>query len=541
MFLNKNISERMFKMKKTNLFLAGALAASLMLTACGSKKETIQTSKSDLSGYPIKTDTQLTYWSAITGNVSASTSNLGETPFAKELAEKTGVKVKYIHPPLGQENEQFSLLVASNELPDMIQWDWLTALGGPDASIGDKVIVKLNDYFSKYAPNLTKVLADNKDFDKMVKSDNGDYYVFPFLKGDEMLLTTSGMIVRQDWLDDLGLDAPKTVDDWENVLTAFRDKKGAVAPLTVKGVEYEVLFRLLNTHIEFYRENGKVVYGPLMPEYKQAVIKLKEWFDKGLLDKNFASVDNTILSANMLNGKSGATFGTGGGCLGKWLQTAQSTGSKVDLAGIPMYAADGKSPSHFMYASLPYSPWGSVAVSTACKDIPLAVKYLDYGYGEEGYMLNNFGIEGKSYNMVDGYPTFTRDITNNPDGLTMSQAMSRYVRSCDSGPFVQAKEYIEQYYSMPQQKKALESWTFGTDETLSTQMPQITMTADESDEFSTLYAEIKKVRDTMTTSFITGVVSIDKYDEFIQKLHQLNVDKAIELEQSALDRYNSRK
>ena len=301
MFLNKNISERMFKMKKTNLFLAGALAASLMLTACGSKKETIQTSKSDLSGYPIKTDTQLTYWSAITGNVSASTSNLGETPFAKELAEKTGVKVKYIHPPLGQENEQFSLLVASNELPDMIQWDWLTALGGPDASIGDKVIVKLNDYFSKYAPNLTKVLADNKDFDKMVKSDNGDYYVFPFLKGDEMLLTTSGMIVRQDWLDDLGLDAPKTVDDWENVLTAFRDKKGAVAPLTVKGVEYEVLFRLLNTHIEFYRENGKVVYGPLTPEYKQAVIKLKEWFDKGLLDKNFASVDKKFTNFSIFH------------------------------------------------------------------------------------------------------------------------------------------------------------------------------------------------------------------------------------------------
>ena len=156
-------------------------------------------------------------------------------------------------------------------------------------------------------------------------------------------------------------------------------------------------------------------------------------------------------------------------------------------------------------------------------------------------MLNNFGIEGESYTMVDGYPTFTKDITNNPDGLTMSQAMSRYVRSCDSGPFVQAKEYIEQYYSMPQQQEALKKWTYGTEETLATQMPQITMTADESDEFSTLYAEIKKVRDTMTTSFITGVLPIEKYDEFIQQLQKLNVDRAIELEQSALDRYNSRK
>ena len=110
-------------MKKFNVFLAGALTVSLMLTGCGSRETGVQTSQSDLSSYPIKTDTELTYWSAITSNVSASTSNLGETPFAKMLAEKTGVKVKYIHPPLGQENEQFSLLVASNELPDMIQWD----------------------------------------------------------------------------------------------------------------------------------------------------------------------------------------------------------------------------------------------------------------------------------------------------------------------------------------------------------------------------------------------------------------------------------
>ena len=43
----------------------------------------------------------------------------------------------------------------------------------------------------------------------------------------------SGPILRKDWLDELGLEVPETIDEWENVLAQFKEKKGATAPLTI--------------------------------------------------------------------------------------------------------------------------------------------------------------------------------------------------------------------------------------------------------------------------------------------------------------------
>ena len=59
-------------------------------------------------------------------------------------------------------------------------------------------------------------------------------------------------------------------------------------------------------------------------------------------------------------------------------------------------------------------------------------------------MLVNFGIEGLTYNMVDGYPKYTDMIYNNPDGLTISQAMAYYMRTAINGPFIQDPRYLEQ-------------------------------------------------------------------------------------------------
>ena len=46
----------------------------------------------------------------------------------------------------------------------------------------------------------------------------------------------SGPIIRADWLEELGLEVPQTIDDWTNVLTAFKEQKGAQAPLTFSGL-----------------------------------------------------------------------------------------------------------------------------------------------------------------------------------------------------------------------------------------------------------------------------------------------------------------
>lgn len=513
-------------------------ACALLLCSCGDKQANTK-STADLSSYPIKTETELTYWVASNSNIAATATNLGDTPFAKELEKQTGVKVKYIHPALGQESEAFSLMIASNELADMIEYSWNAALGGPTTSIEDGIIVSLNDYMDEYAPALSSYLKDNPDINRSIITDDGQYYCFPFLRGAEKLCLSAGPLIRQDWLEELGIDIPKTVEDWENMLIRFRDEKGATAPITFRSDQVGQMFSLMSSINYFYNDNGTIKYGPLEPEWYNACETLNRWFETGLLDNNYTMVDSSIWDANMLNGKSGAAIGGGGGDLGRWLQTMKAKNSSFKLVGVP-FPGIGDSPAKMVNVS-PQWPGHGTAISTACKDIPLAVKYLDYSYTEAGHILNNFGIEGESFTYVDDEPIYTDYVMDNDEGLSVSQAMGRYCRANYLGPFVQDIRYLEQYYGTDVQRNALDAWFDAPEEAKNKYLPTFTLTSDETTEFSSIVNEATKYVDESRAAFISGAKPLGEYDKFVKDLKGLKIDRVIEIYQAALDRYNNRK
>ena len=156
----------MMKIKKI-CYLA---LAAIMLTATGcSNNETEKVSDNQ----------PLTYWVNFDSAASMTMSELGESPFAKKLTEETGIDVQFIHPPQGQASEKFNILIASGELPDIIEYDWTRYPGGPEKAIDDGVIVDLTDKIKEYAPNLYKYLKEHEEVDKLVKTDSGKYFAFP--------------------------------------------------------------------------------------------------------------------------------------------------------------------------------------------------------------------------------------------------------------------------------------------------------------------------------------------------------------------------
>ena len=516
------------------------LSLTLLLCSCGNKGNEAGVDLSENFGdYPLDTETKLTYWVELNGNVSATAVNLGDTPFAKELEKRTGVSVEYLHPAMGQAAEAFSLMLASGELPDIIESNWAGMAGGASGAIGDEIIVELNPYMEKYAPNLTAFLKENSEIEKIIKTDDGQYYCFPFIRNDKHLLISKGPVIRADWLDDLGLKQPETVEEWEDMLVKFKDIKGATAPLTITKSDINLLIRLFSAIDGFYVDNGKVKYGPMEPEFKTALTTLNRWYKTGLLDKNYVSTDKTMQDANILKGQSGATFASGGSGIGRWLDTMKGEG-EFDLVGIKYPGASKEKNTTLLPYEDSYPGSGSAAITTACKNIPLAVKYLDYAFSQEGTILNNFGVEGESFVYENEYPKYTEIITKNADGLSMSQAMGMYMRSNYLGPFVQQKEYIEQYYAYPQQKQALSNWLLGYEESAPYRMPKVSLTSEESEEFSVIFNEIQKYMGTMISSFITGVEPISNYDGFINNIKKMKIDRATEIKQNAYNRYQKR-
>lgn len=121
---------------------------------------------------------------------ATSVSNYGDTPFAKELQKRLNVKIEYQHPTQGSELEKFNLLVASDSLPDIIEYIWANYPGGPSKAIKDNIIQPID--IPKKAPNLYSYIKKNPEIEKMMKTDDGEYFSFPFIRGERSLQTSAG-------------------------------------------------------------------------------------------------------------------------------------------------------------------------------------------------------------------------------------------------------------------------------------------------------------------------------------------------------------
>lgn len=481
---------------------------------------------------------KLKYWVRLSGNIATSVTNYAETPLGQELSKRTGIEIEYIHPAQGQEKEALNLLLASGNLPDIIETDWLSR--NPESMLDKKTIINLNDVIANNAPNLKAYLDANPDVDTMIKTDNGNYYAFPFVRDGGKLLNVSGFMLRDDWMQELGLEYPETIDEWENVLTAFKEKKGATTPYIGTMGEMNWFANAFDATPGFYVDNGTVKYGVMQEGFGEFLKTMNQWYNKGLIDKNFATVDTKYKNSCVLDEKAGAVFGSGGSGLGAWITSAKANGIDGFSLKAVRYPVKNKGDlPKFTNREWRYSQLNGAAITSNCKNVELAAKFLDYSYSEEGAMLNNFGIEGESYTMVDGNPVYTEKITNNPDGLPMSQVLSMYVRSSTEGPFIQDERYISQYYQLQEQRDALDVW--GQNVSQDWKMPMVTLTSEEQAEYSRIITDFQTFQTENVTAFIMGSRPISEFETFVQECKDRDIERAIEIYQAAYDRYINRK
>jgi len=529
----------MFKKKR---FVTAIIAVTLLavsLAGCGGKKAT----QKDVSNEePKKT---FTYWCAMPSGLVSQYQTMGEVTMYKELEKRTGIHIDFIHPTSGQEDEQFNLMVAANELPDFIEYNWSNYPGGVEKAINDNIIIKLNDLMEEHTPNFLKVLQSNQLYDKQSKTDSGIYYGFPAINVGEYR-TFGGIMIRKDWLDDLNLPVPETLEDWEITLRAFRDQKGATAPFTGESSLFSIsgtaftFNNIFNVGKGLYIDGDKVKFGPIEPAYKEWIALMNKWYKEGLLDNDYASNNGAAIDAKMTNGTSGACFGYVGGTMGRYLNAAKKLDPNYNLVAAQYPVRNRGDEPHFTEiqyeANNPF-----LSITSACSDPITAAKWIDYLYSEEGFMLKNFGVEGLTYNMVNGKPVYTDEILKNPSGISIVEAMDRHFRATKPSPgFNQAEDYLLQYYQLEQQKEAIKLWTTYTHNSRKTLMPPVTPKLEEYEELITLKTEIGTYIDEMIFKFIHGIEPMENFDKFVKTLKDINVGRYIQIYQEAYDRYLAR-
>ncbi|WP_072333861.1 MULTISPECIES: ABC transporter substrate-binding protein [unclassified Paenibacillus] len=492
--------------------------------------------------------TNLTYWVNNHAAAAAQMKTYAEMEMYKELEKITGVKVEFQHPPLDaqQQKEQLNLMFASSQLPDVIETIWTSNYpGGPEKAILDGKIIKLNDLIDKHAPNLKKLLEEHPDWKKQIMTDEGSIYSFPFLRGGEKVRVFFGPGIRQDWLDKLNLKMPTTIDEWYQVLKAFKEKDP-----NGNGKQDEIPFYLDKAMIgvdapflgawginySFYQVGGKVSYGPVQPEYKEFLATMNKWYKEGLLDKDFAAPNDKLYDNKMTTDLLGASVYYNGGGIGKYANLMKDKDPKFKLVAAPYPVL--KAGDKPIWGQKDFASNGvGAAITTSNKNPIETVKWLDYAYGKEGDLLFNYGKEGVSYKMENGRAVFLDSVMNPPSGVSLQQSFAKHNRSTWSAPFVMSDNFQIQYLALPTQQEALEVWSKPTAER---KMPLVTPTKEESSKFASLMTDIETYRDEMMLKFIMGAEPLENFDKYVKKIQSMGIDDAVKIQQAALERYNKR-
>ncbi|MGL4738587.1 MAG: extracellular solute-binding protein [Cellulosilyticaceae bacterium] len=510
----------------------------------GESSETIATKEEpkEQASKPEKGGKKITYWVSMNPNAAPVVATYNEVEFFKQVKEETGVEVEFLHPPTGQGGEQFKLLIASrNDLPDVMETTWLTAYpGGPEKAIKDGIIIDIAPYLEANGPNYKNMIESDPELLKQSKTDSGAVYGFHAVNGSDKRLF-GGFMMRQDWLEELGLAVPETIGEWEAVLTAFKEQKGAPMPLSVSMSSLiDHMIPAYGITQKFYLEGDQVQYGAIQPEYKEFLTTMNRWYENGLIDSDFASIDSKTIDSNVLNDKTGATFGGLGGGMGKWLDA--STNPNFDLVATPFPTLEKGQRLEVLPASYSHKMRGTTAaVTTAAEDVETIVSWFDQRYSDEGVMMRNFGREGLTYNMVDGQPVYTDLITQNPEGLSMAVALAQYTQAGYPSPGVcEHPAYHSQYMYRPAQQAGLEMFNRDVETASKNMLPPVVATPDESKELATIVTEMDTYISEKTIGFITGVESLDKFEEFVEQVKVLGVERAVAIQQAGVDRYNNR-
>lgn len=518
--------------------VVSALCIAVGLTGCGGgNQNAVETSALKKVSFPVKEEVTMTIWKYNSNQVLTTEADMGAY---QELAKDSGVKIEMMHPVAGQEAEQFNLMVASHEMPDIVYCFDGIYPGGLIKGYNDNLIYDLNELMEQNGDNLNALFAAFPKLKTEASDEEGHILSAPMIRGDSVVRTYRGPVVRKDYLDKFGLDIPQTIDDWHEMLTTFKNN-GVEIPFTTRAefMNTEAFIGAYGIKWDFMLDNGKVIYGPADARVKDYIKTMAQWYKEGLLDSEIATNDRKNMDSKILSLGAGSWVSTVGDGMGNYLSSAEGSIDGFDIVGVP-YPGLTKDQSGIIIQRDPMVQSGlGASITTSTKHPDIAMALVDYAYGKKGHMLFNFGVEGVSYEMKDGVPVYTDEVVHNPDGLPMSKAGSKYALAFTFGPFVQDKYYGQQFYGRPQQQAAGKTWSKDVDKYAEKNIVlRGTPTSEESAEIAPMLNEVTTFVNEQYVKWLMGVGDVDaEFDSYIATLNSMGLPRIIEVYQSAHDRF----
>ena len=479
-------------------------------------------------------------------NIMGALGELGLTQFGQFdywpiLVEKTNVDVDVDYISFMVWSEQYQLFIAAGDYTDLVKGGDYT--GGLEQGVEDDYLFDFTDYVQDLMPNYYNRLLDYGYLEEATL--NGKFLQVCSMYDEYK--ENQGLLIRQDWLDDLGYDVPQSWDDFFNVLKGFVDNYHCDWPvyickeLTMTNFGgYEVPFQGgESSDITFFQDHGTVIPSITTQEQKDYITWLHNSWEAGILNRDFISTTSNVTSPNFNN-----IVATGE--IGLWRSSIEGLSTLVGMdlpEGFRVSAIVGPHEGDDIVSKnsdvTMTDSTGTIMTVEAEDNKEAVMSWLDFWYSDDGVLLHNYGVEGVDYTLNDeGKPEFTDFVVNNSYGLSASNFLRcRTPYGTLTGLAVRTRTAFE--YSQ-QQLDAWDLWTSTTGTGERVIPSNATVPTELSNEYTNLASDLAVICNEWLAHFVLGNRDIEgQWDEFQQALVDGGLERVTEIKQIAYDTYEA--
>ena len=547
------------KQKQIIALVSATALAATALAGCGktSEENTQTTAVSEAEG-TAKEDLPLSkYPETVTVHLGGSLNPNAKIPdgmsyddnsYTRFLKDDLNIEVVYDWVASSSDfDEKMNLCIGSGTIPELMNVNATQYR----ALVKYDMIQPLDQYFEDYASDTLKgyVESGGEELKKCISNDKGEMMAIP--APSMMVGEMNEMWIRQDWLDNLGLEAPRTWDEMAAVAEAFvtqdpdgngeDDTIGILGPGNSNHINdigdnqfgLDPLFCSFQSYPQYWLqdEDGTVKYGSIQPETRVALEKIQKLYTDKLIDPEML-VRNNCQEA-ILSGKVGIFFGP-------WW--SGYTVSEATLAGEADWRAyftplseDGK-----YYTHMPDPTSKYVVVSKSCKNPEAAIKIINYliAYGKDWEAdVTNAKMEISQF-----YPLW--NVYGNSDEIEVStETLEKYLAgeiTMDDVDFSQYKllkndmEAVTELKKEPYDDFSLDKWNLDSD-LAKTNLPRLVSLlvggnplvndkyipvynaySGQTETMQAKWANLKKMEEETFAKIIMGKADISEFDTFVE-------------------------
>ncbi len=505
-------------------------------------------------------------------NDAARTVEVKDLEMVQRWKEDTGIEFEWQPIPADGAAEKLSLMLTSgDDLPDAF-WNFRDGQSNQYAvQYADQdVFLPTQDLIEQYCPTVSKVLEDHPQYQKEIVTPDGNMYGFPYIEQMKGLVMTSGpLLINQNWLDQVGLDMPTTVDEFTEVLYAFKEagdlngngEADEIPALTMFGPEEIDTFGSYNM---FYRFTGcfgqadSYCYGNYLADHlavidgkitftamDESIRKTADYFHQlyadGLFNVNcFESTSTT----NYTNTELSQTIALAG-VVGVWTDM-QITDNNVraEYAAIPQLTGADGGLSGFPLNYSEMQDTSNTCITTECKFPEVIACFVEYLVSNPSLSVqSNWGAVGYNYyEDENGMLCFNLDDSGNiipVEPYTSFGDMRVNTTPC-RGSMIVLDEYYDTVCQYTYDAVTLLEGQYvnGKEEQLArgTNVPRMMMTLEENQRLNQIQPVISDIVDRYVATSVQNGTDDASWNQYLSDLEAAGVNELVEIFQGAYDR-----